>query len=106
MKTPFEAPCDVCRGKPTADPDAGEEGPCGACEGTGARKGVRGPTLEEFIAAFGEPAGREKFPGDLIWSVWLFPCREGRVRLPVYLDEAPGDAIRIVTGAPTLDKDM
>jgi len=104
MKTPFEGPCDVCNGEPAPDPDAGREGPCPACGGTGKVRGMRGPTLEEFTAVFGEPVATAKRPGDLIWQVWTFQCREGRVRLPVYLEEEPGDAIRVVTGEPVPDE--
>jgi hypothetical protein len=103
MKTPFEAPCDACEGKPVVEPETGEEGPCTACGGTGRVEGVRGPTLEEFIAAFGEPALDEPRPGDLIWRDWYYPCREGRVRVPVYLEEEPGRPVRVMTGKPELE---
>ena len=103
MKSPFEAPCDVCQGNPAVDPETGEKAPCAACGGKGVVKGMRGPTLEEFTEAFGEPALDEPRPGDLIWRHWYYPCSEGRVRVPVYLEEEPGQAVRVMTGEPALE---
>jgi hypothetical protein len=103
MKTPFVAPCDACQGKPMVDPETGEQGPCAVCGGTGRVRGVRGPALEEFIATFGEPALDEPRPGDLIWRYWHYPCSEGRIRVPVYLEEEPGQPVRVMTGKPELE---
>ena len=103
MKTPFEEPCPECHqsGK-VLDPDTGNEVKCPTCEGTGMRKGVRGPTVADFEAAFGKPERVESRPADLVWEYWFFPCREGTVRLPAFLDEQPGDEVRVVTGEPEL----
>lgn len=103
MRTPFEEPCPDChqRGK-VVDPYSGNEQQCRTCGGTGIRKGVRGPTVADFEAVFGKPERVEEKPTDLVWEYWLFPCREGTVRLPAFLDEEPGDQIRVVTGKPEL----
>ena len=59
-------------------------------------------SFADFEAVFGKPDRVESRPGDLVWEYWFFPCREGVVRLPAYLDEQPGDEVRVVTGEPEL----
>ena len=104
MKEPFERECADCAGQGTVMDDAsGEEKACETCGGTGVVKGIQGPTLEAFRAAFGEPEEQERRPGDLIWELWYFRCREGRIRLPAFLDEPMGEPIRVVTGKPELE---
>jgi len=104
MKTPFEGPCRDCEGTgKLADRETGAEKRCETCSGTGIRKGIRGPSLAEFEAAFGKPEREESPRSDLIWEQWHYRCREGKVRLPAYLDEETNDVIRVVTGEPVLN---
>jgi len=99
LRKPVEGICLACDG--TGQRAAGPDGrlvPCKDCGGKGRCTMERGPALDEFYKVIGEPVERKK--KDLIWEYWHYPCSDGMVRVPAFLDEQRGDVVRVVTGEP------
>ncbi len=103
LKVPYEGECIACNGTGKAtDDETGRQIACPECKGTGQIKERRGPAVEDFYKAVGEPSKRED--RDLIWEYWYYKCSEGPVRILAFEDEQQGDIARIVTGDVELVK--
>lgn len=96
LRVQYEGECTECAGTgKILDEETGREIPCPECKGTGQVKEMRGPALEDFYKAMGEPAKTED--KDLIWEWWYYRCEEGPIRIEAFIDEKQGDIARVVT---------
>ena len=103
LRKPVEGICLSCDGTgKQADPAQGTLFTCPDCKGAGRRTMERGPALEQFFEAIGEPLERKR--KDLIWEYWHYQCSDGMVRVQAYEDEQRGDIVRVITGEVELVK--